>query len=253
MEFRSNIGLLAGVLVLGMAIPSLAASTQSGEVVTVCVDWSTKEIKYSKYWDRCPTKSTPLDLGLVGPQGEIGTAGPVGPAGPSGSDGGTGPTGPAGPQGIAPGPSLKDFSTQTFGYINSQGSADGSEVLVKSWNLSSYNGAFSYTVLLRVSKAAGATKLWPGTCDFEVVDADGVRAGNSGGQISWPTSDEGDAIGFGTGFLVLDDSYDAALENRAVDDTGVKFELYCSSSDGFFALPSVTLVETRDANLSIAW
>ena len=95
-NLRKNIGILAGVLVLGMSIPTLAASTATGDGITVCVDWTTKEVKYSKYWEKCPSKTTAIELGTVGtvgPQGETGPAGAVGPAGPAGASGSSGSSG----------------------------------------------------------------------------------------------------------------------------------------------------------------
>jgi hypothetical protein len=82
-----NIGVLAGVLVLGMAIPTLATSNSLGEQITVCVDWNTKQVTYSKFWERCPSKTTPVQLGAVGPSGPQGEVGPQGPAGPAGARG----------------------------------------------------------------------------------------------------------------------------------------------------------------------
>lgn len=96
MNLRKNIGVLAGALVLGMAIPVLAVPTSPGEQVIVCVDWSTKEVKYSKYWERCPTKTAELTLGTVGPIGPEGEAGPQGPKGDAGPPGASGPRGPQG-------------------------------------------------------------------------------------------------------------------------------------------------------------
>lgn len=96
MSIRNNIGVLAGVLVLGMSIPTLAASTAASDGLIVCVDWTTKEIKYSKYWEQCPSRTTALELGAVGPQGPQGEAGPagaVGPAGPAGANGASGSSG----------------------------------------------------------------------------------------------------------------------------------------------------------------
>lgn len=73
---------------------SLSASTESQQIM-VCVDWETKEVKYSKYWRFCPNKHKDIMLGVQGPQGETGLAGPRGPSGatgargPAGADGAT--------------------------------------------------------------------------------------------------------------------------------------------------------------------
>lgn len=70
-----------------MAIPTLATSNSLGEQITVCVDWNTKQVTYSKFWERCPSKTTPVQLGAVGPAGPQGEVGPQGPAGPAGARG----------------------------------------------------------------------------------------------------------------------------------------------------------------------
>lgn len=70
-----NIGVIAVVLVIGMAIPSIATSNSLGEQITVCVDWNTKQVTYSKYWERCPAKTTAVQLGTVGPAGPKGEIG----------------------------------------------------------------------------------------------------------------------------------------------------------------------------------
>lgn len=74
---------------------SLSSSTESQQIM-VCVDWETKEVKYSKYWRFCPNKHKDIMLGVQGPQGETGL---TGPRGPSGATGATGARGPAGADG----------------------------------------------------------------------------------------------------------------------------------------------------------
>jgi hypothetical protein len=71
------------------AVATIDASSTKGDQLMVCVDWTTKEIKYSKNWETCPSKHQNIMLGLEGPQGETG---PQGPRGYSGS----GSAGPAG-------------------------------------------------------------------------------------------------------------------------------------------------------------
>lgn len=101
MGMNKTAGLVAGALLVGLAIPSLASSTtDAGQQITACVDWQTKEIKYSKNWTKCPAKTSPLTLGAIGP------AGPKGEAGPAGPQGLMGPAGPSGNAGS--GVSAKD-------------------------------------------------------------------------------------------------------------------------------------------------
>jgi hypothetical protein len=93
LNLRNNIGALATALVVGLSIPTLAASSSSDDAVTLCVDWDTKQVRFSKYWDKCPSRTTPLDLGLVGPEGPQGVQGPEGPQGEQGPAGASGPRG----------------------------------------------------------------------------------------------------------------------------------------------------------------
>ena len=92
---------------------------QSGQI-QVCVDWTSKDLMYSKYWDRCPNRTQPLILNLeaqdgksafelaqdTGYVGNLNTwlnslRGPIGATGPRGSQGPTGATGATGPAGAA--------------------------------------------------------------------------------------------------------------------------------------------------------
>ena len=67
------------------AVATIDASSTKGDQLMVCVDWTTKEIKYSKYWETCPSKHQNILLGVEGPQGEAGPQGPRGFSGSSGS------------------------------------------------------------------------------------------------------------------------------------------------------------------------
>jgi hypothetical protein len=67
------------------AVATIDASSTKGDQLMVCVDWTTKEIKYSKNWEACPSKHQNIMLGLEGPQGETGAQGPRGYSGSSGS------------------------------------------------------------------------------------------------------------------------------------------------------------------------
>jgi hypothetical protein len=107
-----------------IAVPvSVSAVTQKSSEINVCVDWTTKEIKYSKLWNKCPAKHTSMTLGSEGSSayeiavanGFVGTVdewltslegadGADGARGRAGSDGsggsGAGPQGETGLQGI---------------------------------------------------------------------------------------------------------------------------------------------------------
>lgn len=45
MNLLKNIGVLAGILVLAVSIPTIAVTATNSEGVNVCVDWETKQVK----------------------------------------------------------------------------------------------------------------------------------------------------------------------------------------------------------------
>lgn len=81
------------IVLFGLGIQGASAvSAPEQSSVTVCVDWATKELKYSKFWKKCPPKMTALEIGggaegPQGPQGPAGPAGQIGPVGPAGASG----------------------------------------------------------------------------------------------------------------------------------------------------------------------
>ena len=92
MRLNKTAGLVVGALIVGLSIPSLASSsTNTGRQITACVDWDTKEVRYSKNWTKCPPRTTPISLGAEGPAGPQGPKGETGPAGPQGLPGPQGP------------------------------------------------------------------------------------------------------------------------------------------------------------------
>ena len=237
----------------GQMLPSpLAANVDAtSQEIGVCIDWETKNLRYSKHWNSCPNRHQNLTIGLQGPRGDAGLMGPRGPRGETGAKGAKGDEGAPGPSGSTPAPSVEDFSTQTFGsFPINRTSSDGTEIEVATFRATSYNGAWSFTALLQVSSSSA---IHGGSCRFEVVDGEGASVGGWGGKILWAPSSESSTVGFGTGAIYFDDYYDAALEDRQVVHDNYNIDLYCSSTAGFSATAWVTLVETRDINLSIAW
>jgi hypothetical protein len=137
MRIGKALALILAGLMLGAALP--AASQSQSEGLTLCVEWESKQVRYSKYWDRCPARTTAVDIGSVaptsksaeilsgeevpdstlgkagdfyfqtpgasffGPKSEDGWGQPTkfGQPGPSGASGPTGATGPAGLAGPA--------------------------------------------------------------------------------------------------------------------------------------------------------
>ena len=78
---------------------SVSAVTQRASEINVCVDWDTKEVKYSKYWEKCPARHTTMTLGSEGPTGPAGADGREGSTGAQGANGERGPTGATGASG----------------------------------------------------------------------------------------------------------------------------------------------------------
>ena len=118
MTKKSLVGPILISIFAFIAVPvSVSAVTQKASQVDVCVDWDTKEIKYSKFWEKCPAKHTTMTLGSEGSSaydiavanGFVGTVddwltsleGEDGSSssGSRGATGATGPTGPTGPAG----------------------------------------------------------------------------------------------------------------------------------------------------------
>lgn len=90
--------LLSSTLILGLGNWSLAnddipeGAPQQDRSVVVCVNWDTKQVRYSKYWEDCPTRHAEVILGADGPKGHQGVEGPRGPRGFTGSRGPAGAT-----------------------------------------------------------------------------------------------------------------------------------------------------------------
>ena len=122
---RQNSSLVVFALLMsGIGIASFASADQPTSQVTVCVDWTTKQVRYSSSWQgKCPNRMSPLVLseqgpaGPAGPQGATGAAGPqgaTGAAGPQGATGATGPRGAAGSSGGAGGQPLISVNPQCW-------------------------------------------------------------------------------------------------------------------------------------------
>lgn len=67
--------------------PALAESDTTDEQVRVCVDWQTKDLMYSKYWEECPSKTAPMLLGQKGERGSEILSGETDPEQDEGLDG----------------------------------------------------------------------------------------------------------------------------------------------------------------------
>lgn len=114
---------VGAAIVLGVGIPALsfAETPPQNRETTVCVDWDTKELRFSKYWEKCPPRHASMvlggaksaydlavEFGFVGSveewldslkgapgiagQGSRGPSGPVGPTGAQGPKGDSGTT-----------------------------------------------------------------------------------------------------------------------------------------------------------------
>lgn len=70
MRFLTSIIASVGIFFGGAALaPALADTEAELEQVRVCVDWETKDLMYSKYWDECPSKTATMLLGQKGERG----------------------------------------------------------------------------------------------------------------------------------------------------------------------------------------
>ena len=265
-----------------IAVPvSVSAVTKRSSEINVCVDWDTKEIKYSKFWEKCPAKHTAMTLGSEGSSayeiavanGFVGTVdewltsleGAKGSSS-SGSRGATGATGGTGLQGIqgiqgATGPagptirSGRDFGISSF-YTHGA-SYEGLATLGLGSLPTNSSGVWSYTVVLQITNPEGGYT--EGQCSIIVTDGDAVPIGSARGEILWVTySSAPKSVGFGTGFAWVDDYEAAALGNRDIT-VSPHFGLRCfATSDSgdpsdFNIAATVTLVEASDFNSSITW
>ena len=90
----------AGVAVLiGCAIPAIAAARTGPVIYYACVTPRTGAIKIVSASARCPAGQRKISWNKIGPQGGTGPQGPLGPQGPTGPQGAAGSQGPTGPQG----------------------------------------------------------------------------------------------------------------------------------------------------------
>jgi hypothetical protein len=269
-----------------IAVPvSVSAVTQRASEINVCVDWTTKEIKYSKYWEKCPAKHTSLTLGSEGSSayevavangfvgtvdewltslegkdgrsssgsngatGAKGDTGLPGDPGVQGDQGVQGDTGPAGPT-IR---SARDFGTSV--YTGDPVSSSAGAATAASWSLpADSSGVWSYTVVLDVSSSVPTV----GSCVLRVEDASNMTIGSSSGMTVFATSEGGPTawgIGHGTGVAWVDDYEAAARANRdiIVSPPFVHFKLVCSAYTDVVLRASITMVETSDHDSSITW
>jgi len=257
-----------------IAVPvSVSAVTQRASEINVCVDWTTKEIKYSKFWEKCPAKHTAMSLGSEGSSayeiavangfvgtvdewltslegkdgrsssGSKGATGAKGDTGLQGDQGVQGATGPAGPT-IR---SDRDFGISTaagYGY-----SMDGRNTLVASWSLpANSSGVWSYTVVLRTYNFDPYNE---GYCSLYVKDSYGDPIGFGAGDAYW-FSNSARSVGFGTGYAYVYDAIPAALRNTDIFFTP-HFELWCNALEEFDVDAEITMVEASDFNSTIQW
>ncbi len=101
---QNSLLVVFALLMSGFGIASFASADQPTSQVALCVDWATKQVRYSSSWQgKCPNRMFPLVLSEQGPAGPAGPQGATGAAGPQGATGATGPQGAAGSSGGAGG------------------------------------------------------------------------------------------------------------------------------------------------------
>jgi hypothetical protein len=209
-----------------IAVPvSVSAVTQKSSEINVCVDWTTKEIKYSKYWEKCPARHTAMTMGSEGSSayeiavangfegtvdewltslegkdgrsssGSNGATGAKGDTGLQGDQGVQGVQGVKGDQGDA-GPTIRsarDFGTSVH-FGTPKTSYNGVGVVAAAWNLpANSSGVWSYTVVLDAISNDNRGLGGPddGQCDLKVKDSFGSVIGASSGTTRWRLADSG--------------------------------------------------------------
>ena len=101
---QNSLLVVFALLMSGFGIASFASADQPTSQVALCVDWATKQVRYSSSWQgKCPNRMFPLVLSEQGPAGPTGPQGATGATGPQGATGATGPRGAAGSSGGAGG------------------------------------------------------------------------------------------------------------------------------------------------------
>ncbi len=101
---QNSLLVVFALLMSGFGIASFASADEPTSQVALCVDWATKQVRYSSSWQgKCPNRMSPLVLSEQGPAGPTGPQGATGAAGPQGATGATGPRGAAGSSGGAGG------------------------------------------------------------------------------------------------------------------------------------------------------
>jgi hypothetical protein len=127
-------GLALGTTVISAsAEPELVEAQPAPDVIeNVCVEWNSKEITYSRFWEECPSGTTTytfegragdsaydiaLENGFVGSESEW-LESFKGPAGPRGFSGGSGPAGADGQDAGADGQDAAARPSYYFGWAN---------------------------------------------------------------------------------------------------------------------------------------
>lgn len=192
-----------GLVSQAVGIDSSESTEESSELM-VCVNWETKEVRYSKYWENCPSQHATVNLGLEGPQGEIGPEGPIGPRGPSGGSGST--------------TSLWDSLSSCYQKLQS-GMAAGLNMAAKS-DRDFFESASGCTVenaidqtLIDVYKRAGVPVV-------ESVEFKSITGATQGGNILWESQVAGNVV------------YDIRIANHlAISSLGSSYS-YCTGGYG---------------------
>ena len=224
-----------------VAVPvSVSAVTQKSSEINVCVDWTTKEIKYSKFWDKCPAGHTAMTMGSEGSSayeiavanGFVGTVdqwltsleGADGARGRAGSDGsggsGAGPQGETGLQGIQ-GIQGDQGVQGVQGVQGDTGPAGPTIRSARDFGTSVYTGGYvisstgAAVTAASWSLPADSSGVWSytvvlevfsdrpilGSCSLSVMDASNMPIGSSLGITPFMASDDGFGMGaYGLGF-----------------------------------------------------
>ena len=238
---------------------------ESGQI-QVCVDWTSKNLMYSKYWDRCPNKTQPLTLDLKAEDGKsafelaqdsgyVGNLntwlnslrGPSGPTGARGPQGPTGATGASGAQG--PAGSNADMSEAWWlGSTQSQSVLGGGEYTrVLRWQEegTEFTGQYMFFLHIQISAATEELRVASsGACRVRAFTEDGeLYSATPVDTAFW----RGGNPSFGSGII--------GFEQRLVGQgptSGFYADVECFSSEDVRIDAQMTVIEVRDINGSLA-
>lgn len=212
--FATLFSLLAfGLVSQAVDIDSPESTEESSELM-VCANWDTKEVRYSKHWESCPSRHATVNLGVEGPQGEIGPEGPRGPRGYSGSTGASGST-----------TSLWDSLSTCYQKLQS-GLAAGLNMAAKS-DRDFFESATGCAAENAIDQTMVQTYKRGGVPVIESFEFVSITGATEGGNILWESIVSGNVV------------YDVRIANHlAISSLGSSYQ-YCTGGYGAAAVQQI--------------